>query len=264
MSTNPVSQPSAVPPGSSQAEPIRTPHALDDGELELAVVLAVLRTLTAWECFADGSEYLLRELAGALGQMAAALWLAQGESLLTRAVWGMPGVDGAALAHALGGLRVPRGGGLAGRAWELGEAVDDPIRAEADGGSARPRLPQGLVATLAFPCVKSGEVLAVVELYSSARPQWSGHVMQVLAHAGAGFGALFARRRGELGLTPLSPREVQVLSAAARGLSVVAIAETLTISPATVKTHLEHIYRKLGVRDRTAAVANALRAGFIE
>ena len=88
--------------------------------------------------------------------------------------------------------------------------------------------------------------------------------MQVLTHAGAGCGALFARRRGELGLTPLSLREVEVLTLAARGLSVRGIAETLTISPATVKTHLEHIYRKLGVRDRTAAVANALRAGFIE
>jgi DNA-binding CsgD family transcriptional regulator len=264
MSSNGVPQPSAVPPGSSETDPIRTPHALDDAERELAVVLAVLRTLTAWERFDEGSERLLRELAGALGQMAAALWMPQGESLIARATWSMPGVDGDALAHALGGMRVAKGAGLAGRAWELGEAVDRPVCAPAAGASAPQCPPQGLGATLAFPCAKSDEVLGVIELYSSARPEWSGHVMQVLAHAGAGFGALFARRRGELGLTPLSVREVEVLSSAARGLSVCGIAETLTISPATVKTHLEHIYRKLGVRDRTAAVANALRAGFIE
>jgi DNA-binding CsgD family transcriptional regulator len=264
MSSNGVPQPSAVPPGQSETDPIRTPHALDDAERELAVVLAVLRTLTAWECFDEGSERLLRELAGALGQMAAALWMPQGESLIARAIWSMPGVDGAGLAHALGGMRVARGAGLAGSAWELGEAVDRPVCDAKEGLSAQQRPPQGLGATLAFPCAKSGEVLAVVELYSSARPEWSGHVMQVLAYAGAGFGALFARRRGELGLTPLSLREVEVLSSAAGGLSVCGIAETLTISPATVKTHLEHIYRKLGVRDRTAAVANALRAGFIE
>jgi DNA-binding CsgD family transcriptional regulator len=264
MSTNGVPQPSAVPPGSSETDPVRIPHALDDGERELAVVLAVLRTLTAWECFEEGSERLLRELAGALGQMAAALWMPHEESLLVRAVWSMPGVDGAVLEHALAGMRVAKGVGLAGRAWELGEAVDRPACARAEAVSAEQRPPQGLGATLAFPCAKSGEVLGIVELYSSARPEWSGHVMQVLADAGAGFGALFARRRGELGLTPLSLREVEVLSSAARGLSVCGIAEALTISPATVKTHLEHIYRKLGVRDRTAAVANALRAGFIE
>ncbi|MCW3019189.1 MAG: two component transcriptional regulator, LuxR family [Solirubrobacterales bacterium] len=264
MSSNGVPQPSAVPPASSETEPIRTPHALDDRELELAVVLAVLRTLTAWESFGEGSERLLRELAGALGQMAAVLWMPQEESLVMRAIWSMPGVDGAALQHAFGRLRVPRGVGLAGRAWERREAVDRPACASPAGVSRRQRPPQGLGATLAFPCAKSEEVLGVVELYSSARPEWSGHLMQVLAYAGAGFGAFFARRRGELGLTPLSRREVEVLTLAARGLSVCRIAEALTISPATVKTHLEHIYRKLGVRDRTAAVANALRAGFIE
>jgi DNA-binding CsgD family transcriptional regulator len=255
---------SAVPPDSSATERLRPSHALDDGELELAVMLAVLRTLTAWERFGEGSEHLLCELAGALGQMAAALWMPQGESLVTRAVWSMPGVDAPALERVLGRLRVHRGVGLAGRAWERREVVDHPVCAETNGSSRRERPPQGLGATLAFPCAKSEEVLGVVELYSSARPEWSGHLIEVLAYAGAGFGALFARRRGELGLTPLSRREVEVLTLAARGLSVGRIGETLTISPATVKTHLEHIYRKLGVRDRTAAVANALRAGFIE
>jgi DNA-binding NarL/FixJ family response regulator len=62
----------------------------------------------------------------------------------------------------------------------------------------------------------------------------------------------------------LTPREVQILTLAGQGLSVQTIAERLTISPATVKTHLEHIYRKLDVHDRTAAVVRALRAGFIE
>ena len=247
MSTNGAPKPSAVPPGSAETDPIRTPHALDDGELELAVMLAVLRTLTAWERFGEGSERLLRELAGALGQMAAALWMPRGESLVTRATWSMPGVDGAALAHALGSLRVARGAGLAGRAWELGEPVDDHLCARAEGVPATQPRPQGLGATLAFPCAKSGEVLGVVELYSTARPEWSGHVMQVLAHAGAGFGALFARRRGELGLTPLSLREVEVLTLAARGLPVGGIARDAHDQPGNrqdpSRTHLSQARR---------------------
>jgi DNA-binding CsgD family transcriptional regulator len=62
----------------------------------------------------------------------------------------------------------------------------------------------------------------------------------------------------------LTPREVEILTLAGESLSVQTIAESLTISAATVKTHLEHIYRKLGVHDRTAAVVHALRAGIIE
>jgi hypothetical protein len=41
------------------------------------------------------------------------------------------------------------------------------------------------------------------------------------------------------------------------------VAEQLVLSPSTVKTHFEHIYEKLGVGDRAAAVAQALRSGLI-
>jgi DNA-binding CsgD family transcriptional regulator len=58
----------------------------------------------------------------------------------------------------------------------------------------------------------------------------------------------------------LTIREAQVLSWAVRGRQNREIAELLFISPATVRKHLEHAYAKLGVRNRTEAVA-ALRAG---
>jgi DNA-binding NarL/FixJ family response regulator len=56
---------------------------------------------------------------------------------------------------------------------------------------------------------------------------------------------------------------VEVLSHAADGLTGRRIAELLEISPATVKTHFEHIFAKLGAGDRTSAVAQAIRAGVI-
>jgi ATP/maltotriose-dependent transcriptional regulator MalT len=66
------------------------------------------------------------------------------------------------------------------------------------------------------------------------------------------------------GLLPLTAREVEVLTLAALGLPVSAIGERLAISRGTVKSHLENIYAKLGVVNRTAAVAHALRSGLIE
>ncbi|TMK39800.1 MAG: response regulator transcription factor [Actinobacteria bacterium] len=61
----------------------------------------------------------------------------------------------------------------------------------------------------------------------------------------------------------LSPRELQVLWLGAQGLSVGEIAEQLSIRPATVKTHFERAYLKLGAHDRAAAVASAFRLGLI-
>ena len=61
----------------------------------------------------------------------------------------------------------------------------------------------------------------------------------------------------------LSERELEVLALVAQGHSNQDIARQLHISKATVKTHLIHIYGKLGVSDRTAAVTTALEKGIL-
>jgi DNA-binding NarL/FixJ family response regulator len=61
----------------------------------------------------------------------------------------------------------------------------------------------------------------------------------------------------------LSDRELEVLALVARGLSNRAVADALFISEATVKTHLVHVFTKLEVDDRTAAVTVALERGLI-
>jgi DNA-binding NarL/FixJ family response regulator len=61
----------------------------------------------------------------------------------------------------------------------------------------------------------------------------------------------------------LSAREIEVLQLAARGLSNTEIAKELFVSATTAKAHLVHIYAKLGVNDRTAAVTTALERGII-
>jgi DNA-binding NarL/FixJ family response regulator len=62
----------------------------------------------------------------------------------------------------------------------------------------------------------------------------------------------------------LTPRETEILQLIAKGLSNRSAAETLGVSRATVRTHLEHIYAKLDVSNRTEAVTEAIRRGIIE
>jgi two-component system nitrate/nitrite response regulator NarL len=73
------------------------------------------------------------------------------------------------------------------------------------------------------------------------------------------------RMRRDFGARPLlSPRELDVLRLAADGLSAGEIAAELHLSAATVKSHLQHVYEKLEVSDRAAAVAQAMRRGLLE
>ena len=62
----------------------------------------------------------------------------------------------------------------------------------------------------------------------------------------------------------LSEREMQVLRGFARGLSIPQVAKELFIGASTVKTHTQRLYEKLGVSDRAAAVAEAMRRGLLE
>ena len=73
------------------------------------------------------------------------------------------------------------------------------------------------------------------------------------------------RTRGTATERPsLTRREAQVLRLIADGLSAPAIGRELYLAPATVKTHMSHLYEKLGVGDRAACVAQAMRVGLLE
>jgi two-component system, NarL family, nitrate/nitrite response regulator NarL len=72
------------------------------------------------------------------------------------------------------------------------------------------------------------------------------------------------RRRAEPTVPVLSPREREVLNRIARGQSIPTIAAELYVAASTVKTHVQRLYEKLGVSDRGAAVAEAMRRRLLD
>jgi two-component system nitrate/nitrite response regulator NarL len=85
----------------------------------------------------------------------------------------------------------------------------------------------------------------------------------VVAPALAGGLAAEIRHRAEPMASVLSAREREVINRIARGQSIPAIASELYVAPSTVKTHVQRLYEKLGVSDRAAAVAEAMRQGLL-
>lgn len=76
--------------------------------------------------------------------------------------------------------------------------------------------------------------------------------------------ALEVRQRARGDATLLSPREGEIIKLIADGLSVPDIAVRLHLAPTTVRTHVQRLYEKLGVSDRAAAVAEAMRRRLVE
>ncbi|MFF4119377.1 response regulator [Streptomyces sp. NPDC001714] len=99
------------------------------------------------------------------------------------------------------------------------------------------------------------------ELFTAVRAAAQGRT--VLSPAVASRLVSAVRTPAAPGNEPLSAREREVLALVARGTSNREIARELFISEATVKTHLTHLYAKLGVNDRAAAVATGYQRGIL-
>lgn len=233
-------------------------------EREIAAHVAVEEALVEWTAVVPGANGLLAQLGAALDCTAGAFWVPSGELLVARSAWQADADAPHAAAATRVGRTVARGSGLAGRVWEAGKPLGWTL-ADAAIGASPTIVSQSTARTgaIAVPAIDGEEVLAVVELNSEREIRLSERLMRSLHGIAYELGHFLARRRAELGAQLLTAREIDVLQHAAAGLTARMTAERLTVSAATIRTHLENIYPKLDVSDKAAAVATALRLGII-
>ena len=99
------------------------------------------------------------------------------------------------------------------------------------------------------------QIIAAIRQVATGEPLWSREGLRRVT------GALATTRATADLDAPLTKRESEVLKQLALGLSNKEIAQALDISYETVKEHVQHILRKLGVADRTQAAVWAVRKG---
>ena len=153
----------------------------------------------------------------------------------------LPGLDGVAVAHA-----VTRDG-LSTRVLLLSAFTDSGLVYKALQTGAAGYLPKEArreeIVDSVLACAR-GETVVPTELTS-------GLVSEI-------------RMRAADEAPILTDREQQILRLIASGKSLPEIAKELFLGVTTVKTHVQHVYEKLGVSDRAAAVAEAMRKRLIE
>jgi DNA-binding CsgD family transcriptional regulator len=231
---------------------------------KLEAYASVSAVLDEWVGFESGAEALLSELAGALDLVFGALWIPGRDELTCRVLWHEKSPALAVVAEATAGWRPGRGSPTLGRAW----TDRQPVVSQQPGSGSPPERAAaireaGLDTTVVVPAVMVDETLAVLEFLSADPVVPSDQLMRALTGIGHEIGYFLAQHRGALVEPVLTPREVQILQLAARAYSAAEIAEELFLSRATVKRHFERAYARLGVSDRAAAVAAAMRQGLI-
>jgi DNA-binding NarL/FixJ family response regulator len=142
--------------------------------------------------------------------------------------------------------------------FDLDEYVFAALRAGASGFLLKDTLPADLIT--AIRVVAAGDALLAPSVTRRLIGEFARTVPAPAAPAKTTSNSLCTAERLARILTD---REMEVLTMVARGLSNGEIAEELTISPATAKTHVAHLLTKLDARDRIQLVIMAYQSGLV-
>jgi DNA-binding NarL/FixJ family response regulator len=151
--------------------------------------------------------------------------------------------------------------------FDLDEYVFAALRAGASGFLLKDTLPADLLT--AIRVVAAGDALLAPSVTRRLIGEFTRTPPGAGPGAGPGSGAPQAQA-SEAGLScdrlqrVLTERELEVLQMVARGMSNAEIAEELTISPATAKTHVAHLLTKLDSRDRIQLIIIAYQSGLCD
>jgi DNA-binding NarL/FixJ family response regulator len=151
--------------------------------------------------------------------------------------------------------------------FDLDEYVFAALRAGASGFLLKDTVPADLLT--AIRVVAAGDALLAPSVTRRLIGEFTRTPPDAGPGAGTGSGAPQAQA-SEAGLScdrlqrVLTERELEVLQMVARGMSNAEIAEELTISPATAKTHVAHLLTKLDSRDRIQLVIIAYQSGLCD
>jgi two-component system nitrate/nitrite response regulator NarL len=129
------------------------------------------------------------------------------------------------------------------------------LSAEVDGATAHAAVAAG-AAGYVSKAAGAGEIADAIVAVARGETVLAREIQSGLAAE--------IRARAEAPGRLLSEREMEVLRLTADGCSAPEIGRQLYLSAATVKTHLQRIYEKLGVTDRASAVAEGMRRGLLE
>ena len=130
--------------------------------------------------------------------------------------------------------------------FDLDEYIYEALRVGASGFVLKDDPPEQLIA--AIHTVAAGDALL--------SPAVTRRVIEEFTQR--------PRREVPKGLDELTDRELEIFRLIAKGLSNAEIGHQLFISETTVKTHVTHLFQKLGLRDRVQAVVLAYRSGLVE
>ncbi|MGZ6617368.1 MAG: PAS domain-containing protein [Solirubrobacteraceae bacterium] len=233
-------------------------------EREVAARVVVTEALDGWRTLEDSGAELLAGLARVMGFAFGALWARDDDRFAVRAMWHAASAELEWVAAVTARWRPGPGSPTIARAFAMRQPMlISDVSASAPRDRAAAIRQAGIGRALAVPAVFEHETVAVLEFLSVDPVELTDQLSRALYGIWHEIGHFLASRRGELVGSALSPRAVEVLQLAARGCSAEAISGQLGVSTATIKRHFERAYMQLGVSDRAAAVAEAMRRGLI-
>jgi diguanylate cyclase (GGDEF)-like protein/PAS domain S-box-containing protein len=192
----------------------------------LATEHAVSRVLLESRTLDEARPRVLAAFAQELGWAVGAWWGIDGDVLRCESFWSVPEVDAEPFERATRALTLAPGAGLPGRVWADGAAHVIPlIERDANFRRAAEAAQTGVTAAIAVPLSSHGEVVAVIEFYTTAGLHLREEYGDMMTRLGERVGQYIERRHAENRLRELEERFRRAFEDAGTGMALIGVGE---------------------------------------